>query len=154
MTEYPVETLDEDTDDGTMPDNVNDLREAVVGHKIVSVTKEKVVEKLQPIQSNEEGLVIRLDNGTQVQLVDTDDCCAYTELKEFFLDMDKIDHVIMGVGTTEGYSKWHIYADLGDILELTVGWSSGNPFYYGYGFDIAVKPLTLQGGVIDKEIEA
>ena len=46
----------------------------------------------------------------------------------------------MGVGTTGEYTRWHIYADLGDVLELTVGWSCGNPFYYGYGFYIDVVP--------------
>lgn len=150
--EYSVENLD--YDNGTMPENVESLREAVVGHRIVSVTKEKVESPYA--WRHEEGLVIKLDNGTQVQLVDTDDCCAYTQLEEFFLHMDRIDHIIMGVGTTEGYTKWHIYADLGDILELKVGWSCGNPFYYGYGFDIAVKPLTIQGEVVEdtKEIEA
>ena len=71
-------------------------------------------------------------------LVDTDDCCAYTDLEEIILNLDKIDHAILGVGTTEGYTKWHIYADLGDVVEMQVGWSCGNPFYYGYGFEIAV----------------
>lgn len=150
--EYPIEILDSEFDNGTMPENVEELSKAVIGHRIISVTKEAV--ESDYVWRRDTGLVIRLDNGTQVQLVDTDDCCAYTELEDFILHMDKIDHVIMGVGTTEGYSKWHIYADLGDILELSVGWSSGNPFYYGYGFDIAVKPLTIQGEIVEKEIEA
>jgi hypothetical protein len=51
-----------------------------------------------------------------------------------------VEHAILGVGTTEGYTKWHIYADFGDVMQLDVGWSCGNPFYYGYGFDIAVEP--------------
>ena len=58
--------------------------------------------------------------------------------QDVILNLDRIEHVITGVGTTDGYSVWHIYADLGDVVELKVGWSSGNPFYYGYGFDIAV----------------
>lgn len=86
------------------------------------------------------GLVLTLDNGRRVCLSDTNDCCAYTDLESFLLHPDKVDHVITGVGTTDGYSTWHIYADWGDILELKVGWSCGNPFYYGYGygFDITV----------------
>ena len=47
----------------------------------------------------------------------------------------------MGVGTTDDFQTWHIYCDLGDILELDVAWSCGNPFYYGYGFDIDVYIL-------------
>jgi hypothetical protein len=27
-------------------------------------------------------------------------------------------------------------------MGLKVGWSCGNPFYYGYGFDIAVEPMS------------
>lgn len=124
---YPVEELDEQEDNGTMPDSVAELENAVVGHRIVSV------------ESSGSGTGITLDNGTRVELVDTSDCCAYTELESFLLHADKVDHIITGVGTTNGYTTWHIYADMGDVLELTVGWSSGNPFYYGYGFDIRVK---------------
>jgi hypothetical protein len=32
---YPIEVLDEEDDDGTMPANVETLADAVVGHKIV-----------------------------------------------------------------------------------------------------------------------
>ncbi len=120
---YAEEVLGPDDDDGTMPASRQELADAVVGHRIVNV------------QEN----VITLDNGKRVVLRSTDDCCAYTELEAFLLHADKIDHVITGVGTTEGYTRWHIYADMGDVLELTVGWSCGNPFYYGYGFDIAVE---------------
>jgi hypothetical protein len=140
MTElrYPPETLDEDSDDGTMPENVAALAEAVVGHRIVSV--EKVA--THPYTWNpgyvRSDTVLVLDNGKRVSLVDTDDCCAYTELESFLLHPEMVDHVITGVGTTDGYETWHIYADLGDVLELKVGWSCGNPFYYGYGFDLVV----------------
>lgn len=124
--QYPVETLDTYSDDGTMPDNVEALASAVVGHRIVYS------------EHDLRGFVITLDDGTAVCLADTSDCCAYTELNAFLLHPDKVDHVIMGVGTTDNYTTWHIYADWGDVLELTVGWSCGNPFYYGYEFDIDV----------------
>lgn len=133
MTEYAEETLDEDYDDGTIVDNVDTLRKAVVGHRIVSVTKDG--------GSTYATTVITLDDGTQVQLVGSSDCCAYTELEAFLLHPELIDHEILGVGTTDGYTTWHIFADMGDVLELTVGWSAGNPFYYGYGFDITVKEV-------------
>lgn len=137
---YPTEELNDDYDNGTMPDNVEALRQAVVGHRIVK-TERKSVPSEYDWENPREGLVITLDDGTEVRLVDTDDCCAFTSLSQFFLHPEKVDHVIMGVGTTDEFSKWHIYADWGDVLELTVGWSCGNPFYYGYGFDITVEPM-------------
>lgn len=137
MKRYPVEPLDEDYDNGTMPGNVEELEEAVVGHRIVSVVEGYATSGWR---KGSPATVITLDNGTAVELVDTDDCCAYTQLEAFLLHPDKVDHIITGVGTTNGYDTWHIYADFGDVLELTVGWSCGNPFYYGYGFDIKVKP--------------
>ena len=140
MTLYPIETLDEDYDDGTMPDNVATLAEAVVGHRIINVEKDVEIEPQRYYGLSNKATIITLDDGTSVRLRDTDDCCAYTELSAFLLHADKIDHIITGVGTTDEYTTWHIYADMGDVLELTVGWSSGNPFYYGYGFNIEVVP--------------
>lgn len=137
---YETEVLDPDDDDGTMPDNVDTLRDAVVGHKIVSAEHRTVTSQYG--YREEDGFVITLDDGTEVQLANTGDCCAYTDLESFLLHPDKVDHVIMGVGTTGSYTTWHIYADYGDVLELTVGWSCGNPFYYGYGFDINVVPVS------------
>lgn len=127
---YAVETLGKNDDDGTMPYNVNELREAVVGHRIVKAETEG------------ETLVITLDNGKRVELKDSNDCCAFTQLNGFLLHPERVDHLIMGVGTTDGYDTWHIYADMGDVLELSVGWSCGNPFYYGYGFKIRVSEPT------------
>ena len=136
MNEYPVETFtDDETDDGTMPSNVAALSEAVVGHRIVSAQKQQIASGWY---GTHEALVLTLDDGRQVSLADTDDCCAYTQIESFLLHPELVDHVITGVGTTGGYTKWHIYADLGDVMELDVGWSCGNPFYYGYGFDITV----------------
>lgn len=127
---YEVEILDEYDDDGTMVYSAERLREAVVGHKIVGAE-----------QHGNGTLVITLDNGTVVEMVGEADCCAYTDVERFILHADKIDHIITGVGTTDGYTTWHIYADFGDVLELSVAWSSGNPFYYAYGFHIAVKEI-------------
>lgn len=136
---YPTETLHDDYDDGTMPQNVADLAEAVVGHRIVNVEQNAEIPKFDDsYRWRTHGTAITLDSGKRVFLADTDDCCAFTELEAFLLNAENVDHIITGVGTTDGYTKWHIYADLGDVLELTVGWSAGNPFYYGYGFDITV----------------
>lgn len=134
---YPEEVLDADYDDGTMPENVAELSEHVVGRRIVSV--EQGVKVGGSGYGRGDATRLTLDNGKSVYLRDTDDCCAYTQLEEVILHLDKVDHVITGVGTTDGYASWHIYADLGDVVELTVGWSSGNPFYYGYGFSISVE---------------
>jgi hypothetical protein len=125
-TEYVDEKLSEDDDNGTMVENVATLREHVVGHRIVSA------------EQDGSAFTITLDNGKRVDLADTDDCCAHTDLAAFLLHPERVDHIITGVGTTDGYTTWHIYADMGDVLELTVSWSCGNPFYYGYGFNISV----------------
>jgi hypothetical protein len=138
---YAEETLGEYEDDGTMPDNVDKLRESVVGHRIV---KAEEVEVQTRWGGSEKALVITLDNGKCVELQGSNDCCAYTELESFLLHADRVDHIITGVGTTDGFATWHIFADMGDVLELSVGWSSGNPFYYGYGFNISVRELTSQ----------
>src|ERR1700722_8911262 len=112
---YEPETLDEDYDDGTMPENVDALRQAVVGHRIVSV--EKGVEVPGRYYGKVGATVITLDSGKQARLVDTSDCCAFTELETFLLHPEMIDHEILGVGTTDGYTTWHIFADMGDVLE-------------------------------------
>lgn len=132
---YPVESLDDDYDDGTMPANVDELTAAVVGHKIVAAEKGEVRLRYYGTDS---GLVLTLDDGRKVTLADSSDCCAYTGLENFLLHPENVDHVITGVGTTDGYTKWHIYAAVGDVLEMDVAWSCGNPFYYGYGFEIAI----------------
>lgn len=139
---YPIEQLaeDDDDDDGTMPENVDQLRRSVVGRRIAKTEIREVPRYASPDWTTD-ALVITLDDGTEVRLKDTHDCCAYTELEAFLLHPELVDHVILGVGTTEKYTRWHIYADMGDVLELTVGWSCGNPFYYGYGFDIDVVPI-------------
>lgn len=135
---YPEEKLDDETDNGTMPENLEEFRKAVVGQKIVNVEKDVPLPEENRGYGRSNGTRITLSSGRQVFLANTDDCCAYTMLESFFLNYENIDHMIMGVGTTDEYTKWHVFADAGDILELTVGWTPGNPFYYGYGFDITV----------------
>ncbi|BCP41468.1 hypothetical protein MINTMi27_15610 [Mycobacterium intracellulare] len=151
---YPDDQLGEyQEDDGTMPENVDKLRQHVVGHRIVSAEKGTVrvpytsYGTFRPHDAH--GFIITLDNGEKVLLKDTSDCCAYTSLESFLLHPDRVDHIITGVGTTDGYERWHIYADMGDVLELEVGWSCGNPFYYGYGFDIQVAPI--DGEIIEDQ---
>jgi hypothetical protein len=136
MTSYAPEILDEDDDNGTMPTSRDELAQAVVGHRIVSAVTVKGGGSY-----GTDILVLTLDTGAQVRLEEESDCCAYTQVEAFLLHPERVEHVITGVGTTEGFTKWHIYADLGDVMELTVGWSCGNPFYYAYGFGITVTPI-------------
>jgi hypothetical protein len=132
-------TYTSEDDDGTIVDNVKDLSNAVVGHCIVKAERGKVPQNYRTYMVD--GFIITLDNGTQVFLKDTHDCCAFTELQDFLLHPESVNHVIMGIATEDQYTTWHIYADYGDILNLQVSWSCGNPFYYGYGFDIQVQEI-------------
>jgi hypothetical protein len=135
---YPPDSLGQyQDDDGTMPHNVETLGNAVIGHRIVSVDRGVEVEGRWWGRTS--ATAITLDNGARVFLADNSDCCAHTELSAFLLNPELVDHVITGVATEDGYTKWHIYADLGDVLALDVSWSSGNPFYYAYGFEIGVQ---------------
>lgn len=148
---YPVEELGSDEDDGSITGNVEALVDAIVGHRIVKVEMDVEIPEEHRSWSYgpTTGTAITLDNGRRVFLGNTDDCCAYTYLDKFLLHADKIDHIVTGIGTTGRYSKWHIFADLGDVLELDVQWSPGNPFYYGYGFNVLVidpefQPVTQE----------
>lgn len=142
MSNYEEQGFDPtDEDDGTMPNNVASLAENVIGRRIVKAEKaEREVGTWLKVE--QEVLVLTLDDGREVTLADDGDCCAYTELQGITEHLPSIDHVITGVRTTDGYTRWHIYADAGDVLELQVGWSCGNPFYYGYGFDIRVNEVS------------
>lgn len=137
---YPPEVLAED-DDGTMTDSREALEQAVVGHKIVKVEQGPARDGYHGLYGGDTQTVITLDNGQKVVMVGVGDCCAFTDVQAFLLHPDKVDHIITGVGTTDGYTTWHVYADMGDVLELTVNWSCGNPFYYAYGFQIQVEPV-------------
>ena len=77
------------TDDGTMPNNVQALRDAVIGRRIVSAVEARVPAYYfdgKPSGLQRDGLVITLDDGTRAELVDSDDCCAYTALSSFLLN--------------------------------------------------------------------
>lgn len=148
---YPEEDISDD-DDGTMVNSKQTLAEAIVGHKIA------FVDTNVPIQNGYYGsstaTILTLDNGRKVALIGESDCCAFTDVKNVVLHLDNIDHAITGIGTTDGYETWHIYADLGDVMTMKVGWSAGNPFYYGYGFTILVQDVGPDGELsAPKEIQ-
>jgi hypothetical protein len=145
---YPVEDLREDDEDGIMPANVENLSKEVIGHKIVKVKafdhewpKPEFDTELGLYLPSYGGIEITLDTGRVVKLANSDDYGASTDLKNFMFNVEKIDHIITGIGTTDGFETWHIYADMGDVLTLKVDWEGGNG-YYAFGFDIAVKDLT------------
>jgi hypothetical protein len=121
--------------DSTMQDNLEELRDEVVGHKIVHAGRTKVPSRWS---GEEEVFQITLDNGKKVILRDTDDCCAYTELEAFLFHADQVDNIVTSVEGQDDYSKWFVLADMSKVLELTVGWSEGSG-YYGYGFSIEVQ---------------
>lgn len=121
-----------DDDDGTMPNNVAYFAEQIVGHRIVSAAYDR-----DP-SYDEAKLILKLDNGKYVRLFDTSDCCAYTQLVDIIELLPMMDHVITNVTPDLNYNTWHIFCDFGEMMQLHVGWSSGNSFYYGYGFHIQV----------------
>lgn len=130
-------TIEDEYEISVMEENVSEVADAVVGHKIVNAGwVDRTTGPGYWYSSTQ--FEIELDNGKKVYLANTDDCCAYTELSNFLFNTDLVDHVIMGVETDGYYSTWHIYADMGDVLALDVSWSSGNTGYYGFGFHIEV----------------
>lgn len=138
---YPQDTLNTDegqTDNGTMPDNVQALENALVGHRIVKAETGFAKYHGDLWENYSSGLILTLDTGQRWIIADTLDCCAYTELEKFLLHPENIAHTITSVETQDGWTKWFILADMAHVLDLDVSWSSGNPFYYCYGFDIAV----------------
>jgi hypothetical protein len=114
--------------------NAEELEKLVVGQKIAEVRQ---VERPTRYNDIEKWLEIELKNGTTVQMVDSYECCAFTELNKFLINFENIEHVITGVSTENNYETWHIYAAMGDVLTLDVGYDPSNG-YYGYGFEINV----------------
>jgi len=142
-------TTDDVEDDGTMPENVAALAQAVVGHRIVRVDRNVSDPPSGGVGGAwyttrvQTGLRLTLDDGRAVYVSDSSDCCAYTELEDVIEHLPAIDHIITAVKADDDYNTWHILADLGEVMELKVGWSPGNPFYYGYGFSITVAPAEV-----------
>lgn len=133
---YVDPSVSEEYDDGTMPQSVANLAEAVVGHRIVAVDRYTAEERRYGIGDG--GYQLTLDSGKRVRLGETQDCCAYTEIHRVIPHLPSMEHIITAVTTSEGYDRWHILADAGQVLEIEVGWSCGNPFYYAYGLEIEV----------------
>lgn len=156
IQKYDIEDFKEASyeDDGTMTRSAEELQKALIGKKIVSVEKRELTDAEKAIVEKEEYgylntylyggemTILTLSDQTIALLIEIGDCCAYTSLDVFKL-LDT-DHVITGVGTTDGFNKWFIYAEDSVVATADVSWSCGNPFYYGYGFEIKVLPLIIQ----------
>lgn len=122
-----------------MGGSAEELQNAVIGHRIVSV--EKLDREKYPGGSYSwrlTGVVLTLDDGTRVEVVDTDDCCAYTSIEQYQFLADT-DNAVTSVTTEDGFSKWFIYAGGVPVVSMDVGWSPGNPYFYGFGFEINVQ---------------
>lgn len=112
---------------------VEELANSVIGRRIVRVEKVKGAK-----YHEESGIRLTLDNGDQVNVWDTDDCCAYTQVSDFRF-LENVDNVITSVTSDDGFEKWFVYAGAVPVLEMDVDWSPGNPYYYGFGFSINVE---------------
>ena len=131
-----------ETENTQMEGSVEELASAVIGHRIISAVHEGVPRDRWG-NAYEDILVLTLSNGNRVKIIDSSDCCAYTQLKAFMLSPSSINHVITSVGTSNGYTTWHIYAAMNDVLKINVAWDEGTG-YYGYGFKI--KVIEAKGG--------
>lgn len=120
---------------GVMGGNAKELGEAVIGHRIVSAERGN---SRNEWGGNTLGVTLTLDDGTEVFVADTDDCCAYTQVDSLEF-LEGTDNAITRVETNEDFTTWHIYADQIPVVTLGVEWSPGNPYYYGFGFDIVIK---------------
>lgn len=140
MNRYAKETEPDDRDH--LATNVKHLTQTVVGHRIVSV--ERVQDEYRFATT-----FLTLDDGRKVEIADSSDCCAYAEVRAFLLHPEMVEHVITGVGTTDGLTSWHIYASMGDVLNLTVEFGVGSG-YYSYGFNICVVELDGERRELDR----
>lgn len=62
---------------------------------------------------------------------------------------DRYPEETLGPDDDDGTMPSNVAAlDMGDVLELNVGWSSGNPFYYAYGFNIRVTDVGEPDGPV------
>lgn len=117
---------DWDYESGVMREGVTALGEAVIGRRIVNAEKRGYWDA-----------VLTLDDGTEVTVHGDSDCCAYTQVESLKFLAD-VDNVITRVEVDEEFETWHVYAESVPVVTLDVAWSPGNPYYYGFGFEIRV----------------
>lgn len=120
------------SEDYEMDRSAEELSQAVVGHRIIGVGKADSSGWKGP------GIVLVLDNGQQVVVRGSGDCCAYTDIYNWVFDIDKVDNVITKVETDDNYETWSIMAGADKVLGMDVSWSEGTG-YYMYGFTIEIE---------------
>lgn len=139
--------LDEDE---MMEASLQSFASEVVGHRIVEVEQGVPIRgvvanaaRAYAIGRNYDGkaaLVLTLDNGKRVGLVETGECCAYTSLQAVIQRLPEMDHAITSVKHEDGHEVWHIMAGADDVLDLEIDWSEGTG-YYLYGFNVVVQEV-------------
>lgn len=134
---YIDDVYDADYEQEVMQGSVDVLAENLVGQRIVSVERTNVPEDTRRY-GRSQVTVFTLANGKKVNLYDTDDCCAFTEVESFKF-LENVDNAITRVEASDGFSVWHIYAENIPVATLDVEWSPGNPYYYGFGFEVQVE---------------
>lgn len=113
--------------DGIEQDQLADrLREVVIGRKLASVDGENIT----------------LDNGTQIRIQGSSDCCAWGDAT-----LGKIvdsEHVITGVRSVDDgdASKATVFlmTDAGSAMEIAQEWDESNGYYF-YGLYFTVTEV-------------
>ena len=126
---------DEEYEASVMEGGAEELRNALIGRRIVAVTKGANPESGYGKSGR---VTFTLDDGSTAHLDDTDDCCAFTCVDDLKF-LEGVENAITSVETTDNYEKWFIYAGGIPVVEMDASWSPGNPYYYGFGFYVTVE---------------
>ena len=139
-----------DYEDEVMEQSRRDFESRIVGRRIVSVEEQAHIEgpvvNASPsawsskAHAGTASLVLTLDNGVKVGLVENGACCAYTSLSKVVQNLPTMDHVITAVkaDNERHVETWHVLAGMSDVLDIEIDWSDGTG-YYAYGFEIVVQ---------------
>jgi len=124
------------------------FRKNVIGHKIVSVERTAHIEGEivnagrgmfdDDSHSGVADLVLTLDDGRKVGLVEHSECCAYSQVRKVIINLPTMDHVITNVTQQDGHMMWHIMAGMDDVLDVNLDWDEGSG-YYTYGLRVVVQ---------------
>lgn len=119
--------------------DIEDLRNELIGHKIVGASYEPAVDY------HHEGYdVIQLDNGVELQLTDYGDCCACARIDLSNLVLS--DNVITSVTTSDpeatfdgfnGCFDIFVLAGMEQVLEMHYDGDEGTG-YYTFGVELRI----------------
>lgn len=109
-------------------DLADKLREVVIGRRLTSV----------------EGETLTLDNGTQIKIEGSSDCCAWGDATLGAI-VDS-EHIITGVRSAEDgdRSKATVFlmTESGSAMEIAQEWDESNGYYF-YGLYLTVTEAAL-----------